>query len=325
MKSLKELEAIKEQGRGLVQVRHEGATESESSYHYHVMVCGGTGCTSSGSGAIIEEFHKQLAANGIEDKVQVVRTGCFGLCELGPVVIVYPEGSFYSRVKVEDVAEITEKHLKNGEVVKSLLYSESVAEDGSIKALEEVNFFKKQHRVALRNCGVIDPQNINEYIAFGGYEALGKVLTTMQPMEVINLVKASGLRGRGGAGFPTGLKWQFASGYQDDQKYVLCNADEGDPGAFMDRSILEGDPHVVIEAMSIAGYAIGATQGYVYVRAEYPIAVQRLQIAIDQAREAGILGENIFGSGFSFDLGIRLGAGAFVCGEETALMRSKDV
>ena len=291
-------------------------------YRSHVLVCGGTGCTSSGSAQIIEEFNKQIQAAGLEKEVQVVRTGCFGLCELGPVVIVYPEGSFYSRVKVEDVAEITTEHLLKGRIVRRLLYSESVVDENTIKSLDNVDFYKKQERVALRNCGVIDPENIEEYIAFDGYKALGTVLTEKTPQEVIDTIKASGLRGRGGAGFPTGLKWQFASGYQDDQKYVLCNADEGDPGAFMDRSILEGDPHVVIEAMAIAGYAIGATQGYIYVRAEYPIAVHRLEVAIGQAREYGMLGKNIFGSGFDFDLEIRLGAGAFVCGEETALMRS---
>ncbi len=291
-------------------------------YRSHVLVCGGTGCTSSGSAQIIEEFNKQIQAAGLEKEVQVVRTGCFGLCELGPVVIVYPEGSFYSRVKVEDVAEITTEHLLKGRIVRRLLYSESVVDENTIKSLDNVDFYKKQERVALRNCGVIDPENIEEYIAFDGYKALGTVLTEKTPQEVIDTIKASGLRGRGDAGFPTGLKWQFASGYQDDQKYVLCNADEGDPGAFMDRSILEGDPHVVIEAMAIAGYAIGATQGYIYVRAEYPIAVHRLEVAIGQAREYGMLGKNIFGSGFDFDLEIRLGAGAFVCGEETALMRS---
>ena len=291
-------------------------------YRSHVLVGGGTGCTSSGSAQIIEEFNKQIQAAGLEKEVQVVRTGCFGLCELGPVVIVYPEGSFYSRVKVEDVAEITTEHLLKGRIVRRLLYSESVVDENTIKSLDNVDFYKKQERVALRNCGVIDPENIEEYIAFDGYKALGTVLTEKTPQEVIDTIKASGLRGRGGAGFPTGLKWQFASGYQDDQKYVLCNADEGDPGAFMDRSILEGDPHVVIEAMAIAGYAIGATQGYIYVRAEYPIAVHRLEVAIGQAREYGMLGKNIFGSGFDFDLEIRLGAGAFVCGEETALMRS---
>ena len=287
----------------------------------HVLVCGGTGCTSSGSKQIIEEFETQLKNFDIDKEVKVVQTGCFGFCAMGPIVIVYPEGSFYSMVKKEDVAEIVEQHLLKGKIVTRLLYNETVEED-SVKSLNEIDFYKKQHRVALRNCGVIDPENIDEYIACDGYKALGKALTEMTPAEVIQEVKDSGLRGRGGGGFPTGVKWDFASKSVNDQKYVLCNADEGDPGAFMDRSVLEGDPHSVIEAMAIAGYAIGANQGYIYVRAEYPIAVHRLQVAIDQAREYGLLGKNIFETGFDFDLEIRLGAGAFVCGEETALMTS---
>ncbi len=287
----------------------------------HVLVCGGTGCTSSGSSQIIAEFEKQLQNFDIANEVKVVRTGCFGLCALGPIVIVYPEGSFYSMVQKEDVAEIVEQHLLKGKIVKRLLYKETVEED-NIKSLNEVDFYKKQLRVALRNCGVINPEDIEEYIAKDGYKALGKILTEMTPEEVINIVKDSGLRGRGGGGFPTGIKWSFAAQQTNEQKYVLCNADEGDPGAFMDRSILEGDPHSLIEAMTIAGYAIGANQGYVYVRAEYPIAVNRLNIAIKQAREYGLLGKNIFGTDFSFDLDIRLGAGAFVCGEETALITS---
>ena len=287
----------------------------------HVLVCGGTGCTSSGSAQIIDEFEQQLKNFNIDNEVKVVKTGCFGLCALGPIVIVYPEGSFYSMVQKEDVAEIVEQHLLKGKIVKRLLYQETVQED-NIKSLNEVDFYKKQLRVALRNCGVIDPEDIDEYIAQDGYKALGKVLTEMSPEEVINVVKDSGLRGRGGGGFPTGVKWGFAAQQVNEQKYVLCNADEGDPGAFMDRSILEGDPHSLIEAMAIAGYAIGANQGYVYVRAEYPIAVHRLNVAIKQAREYGLLGENIFGTDFSFDLEIRLGAGAFVCGEETALITS---
>ncbi len=292
-------------------------------YRSHVLVCGGTGCTSSGSQKIIDELEKQLAANGIDKEVMVVKTGCFGLCALGPIMVVYPEGAFYSMVQPEDVEEIVKEHLVKGRIVKRLLYSETVSEeDDSIKSLNEVNFYKKQMRVALRNCGVINPEKIEEYIAFDGYKALGKVLTEMKPQELIDLMIDAGLRGRGGAGFPTGLKWKFAAASESDQKYVCCNADEGDPGAFMDRSILEGDPHSVIEAMAIAGYAIGANQGYVYIRAEYPIAVQRLSIAIKQAREMGLLGKNIFGTDFSFDLDIRLGAGAFVCGEETALMTS---
>ncbi len=292
-------------------------------YRSHVLVCGGTGCTSSGSQKIIEELEAQLKANGIEKEVMVVKTGCFGLCALGPIMVVYPEGAFYSMVQPDDVAEIVSEHLVKGRIVKRLLYSETVSEDNDeIKSLNEVNFYKKQMRVALRNCGVINPEKIEEYIAFDGYKALGKVLTEMTQQQLIDLMIDAGLRGRGGAGFPTGLKWKFAAASESDQKYVCCNADEGDPGAFMDRSILEGDPHSVIEAMAIAGYAIGANQGYVYIRAEYPIAVQRLSIAIKQAREMGLLGKNIFGTDFSFDLDIRLGAGAFVCGEETALMTS---
>ena len=292
-------------------------------YRSQVLVCGGTGCTSSGSLTLIDEFEKQLEKNNLTQEVKIVKTGCFGLCALGPVVIVYPEGAFYSMVKPEDVAEIVEEHLLKGRIVQRLLYDESVHEGSDeIKSLGEVDFYKKQHRIALRNCGVINPENIDEYIARDGYAALGKALTEMKPQEVIDEIKNSGLRGRGGGGFPTGLKWQFAANSVDDQKYVCCNADEGDPGAFMDRSVLEGDPHAVIEAMTIAGYAIGSNQGYIYIRAEYPIAVQRLQIAINQAREYGLLGKNIFESGFDFDLEIRLGAGAFVCGEETALMTS---
>lgn len=292
-------------------------------YRSHVLVCGGTGCTSSGSQKIIDELETQLKEQGIDKEVMVVKTGCFGLCALGPIMVVYPEGAFYSMVKPEDIKEIVSEHLVKGRIVKRLLYSETVHEDeGKIKSLNEVDFYKKQMRIALRNCGVINPEKIEEYIAFDGYKALGKVLTEMTPEELIAEMKASGLRGRGGAGFPTGVKWEFASKSVADQKYVCCNADEGDPGAFMDRSVLEGDPHSVIEAMAIAGYAIGATQGYIYIRAEYPIAVQRLQIAINQAREYGLLGKNIFGTEFCFDLDIRLGAGAFVCGEETALMTS---
>jgi NADH:ubiquinone oxidoreductase subunit F (NADH-binding)/(2Fe-2S) ferredoxin/NAD-dependent dihydropyrimidine dehydrogenase PreA subunit len=262
-----------------------------------------------------------IAQKGLEKEVQVVMTGCFGLCAMGPVVIVYPEGSFYSRVTVDDVDEIVEEHLLKGRIVKRLLYKEAVEEDETIKSLEKVEFYRKQKRVALRNCGVINPENIEEYIALDGYMALGKVLTEMQPIDVVNTIKESGLRGRGGAGFPTGVKWSFAMG-GEGQKYVLCNADEGDPGAFMDRSVLEGDPHVVLEAMAIAGYAIGASQGYIYVRAEYPIAVKRLGIALAQAREYGMLGKDIFGTGFDFDIELRLGSGAFVCGEETALIAS---
>ena len=291
-------------------------------YRSHVLICGGTGCHSSGSGEVMETFKSELAKRNLENEIKLVQTGCFGLCAVGPVVIVYPEGAFYSRVKDEDVSRIVTEHLLKGRIVTDLLYHDSVHEDEAIKSLNEVEFYKKQMRLALRNCGVIDPEKIEEYIAFDGYKALGKVLLEMTPEETINLIKASGLRGRGGAGFPAGLKWEFTAKAQGDKKYVCCNADEGDPGAFMDRSILEGDPHSVLEAMTIAGYAVGADQGYIYVRAEYPIAVKRLTIAIAQAREAGLLGRNIFGTDFSFDIELRLGAGAFVCGEETALMAS---
>ena len=289
----------------------------------HVLICGGTGCTSSGSEQIIKEMEAQLKANGLENEIKVVKTGCFGLCALGPIMIVYPEGAFYSRVQVEDVKEIVEEHLLKGRIVKRLLYDETVhADSDEIKSLNEVTFYKKQMRIALRNCGVINPEMIDEYIAFDGYKALAKVLTEMKPEDVINEIKASGLRGRGGGGFPTGMKWQFTANAPGEKKFVACNADEGDPGAFMDRSILEGDPHSVIEAMAIAAYAVGADQGYIYIRTEYPIAVKRLQIAIDQAREYGLLGENILDTGFHFNLELRLGAGAFVCGEETALLTS---
>ena len=293
----------------------------------HVLVCGGTGCTSSGSPKIQDAFNQEIVKNGLSEEVKVVQTGCFGLCALGPVVIVYPDGTFYSNVTVEDVAEIVSEHLLKGRVVERLVYNDTGDAQENVEAahssLSDTIFYKSQYRLALRNCGVINPENIDEYIAMDGYAALGKVLTEMTPDDVIATILDSGLRGRGGAGFPTGMKWKFASGNRGNvQKYVCCNADEGDPGAFMDRSILEGDPHALIEAMAIAGYAIGANQGYVYVRAEYPIAVKRLQIAIDQAKEYGLLGKNIFGTDFEFDLGIRLGAGAFVCGEETALMTS---
>ena len=335
MKSLEQLHEICERMRKVVQLREENAKEilekaamcesgkdaDGNTYRTHVLVCGGTGCTSSGSARIRERLEKEIEANGLSDEVCVVKTGCFGLCALGPIMIVYPEGTFYSMVQEEDIPEIVTEHLLKGNVVKHLLYEETVKAD-KIIPLNETNFYKKQHRVALRNCGVINPEKIDEYIGTGGYEALGIVLTEKKPEDVIQILLDSGLRGRGGAGFPTVLKWKFAAGNDADQKYVCCNADEGDPGAFMDRSILEGDPHAVLEAMAIAGYAIGASQGYIYVRAEYPIAVQRLEIAIEQAREYGLLGKNIFDSGFDFDIELRLGAGAFVCGEETALMTS---
>ena len=290
-----------------------------------VLICGGTGCTSSGSATLIEEFENRIEENGLTDEVKIVRTGCFGLCALGPVVIVYPDGTFYSRVQKEDVAEIVSEHLLKGRIVERLVYSdvdESVKEEAAHVSLSDTTFYKSQRRVALRNCGVINPESIEEYIAMDGYAALGKALTEMTPEEVIKCVTDSGLPGRGGGGFPTGKKWSFTAANKADQKYVVCNADEGDPGAFMDRSVLEGDPHCIVEAMAICGYATGATEGYIYVRAEYPIAVARLKIAIEQAREYGLLGKNIFDSGFDFDLHVRLGAGAFVCGEETALMTS---
>lgn len=324
---LEELNKIKKEHEQIVKVRKLVAAEGEklakkTGYRKQVLVCGGTGCTSSGSKKVIDALEKALKANGLEKEILVVRTGCFGLCSLGPIMIVYPEGAFYSQATPEGVERIVKEHLKEGKVVKELLYQETVHEDGSIISLSETAFYKKQLRVALRNCGVIDPENIDEYIAVDGYQALAKVLTKMTPDDVINEITASGLRGRGGGGFPTGRKWSFAKASVNDVKYVCCNADEGDPGAFMDRSILEGDPQCIIEAMIIAGYAIGAHHGFVYIRAEYPIAVERLQKAIDQAKNYGFLGKNIFGSGFDFDMEIRLGAGAFVCGEETALMTS---
>ncbi len=290
-------------------------------YRSTVLVCGGTGCTSSGSQQIIDVLNEEIKKHGIQKEVNVIKTGCFGLCELGPIMIVYPEGSFYSRVDVKNIPEIVIEHLINGNVVTKFLYKDTVKED-SIISLNETPFYKKQMRVALKNCGVISPECIDEYIAMDGYFALAKVLSEMQPEDVIKVIKDSGLRGRGGGGFPTGVKWSLAAANKSDQKFVCCNADEGDPGAFMDRSILEGDPHVVLEAMAIAGYAIGASRGFIYVRAEYPVAVRRLKIAIKQAYDYGLLGKNIFSSGFDFDIEIRLGAGAFVCGEETALMMS---
>lgn len=293
-------------------------------FRSHVLVCGGTGCTSSGSPKLIDRLNKQLAEHHLEKEIKVIRTGCFGLCEAGPVVIVYPEGTFYSHVKPEDIDTIVEEHLIKGRIVKDLLYHEHEErpEHVEIKSLNDMNFYKDQNRVALRNCGVIDPESIDEYLAFDGYKALEKCLLHMTPDEVIDEITKSGLRGRGGGGFPTGLKWKFSKNTVGDQKYVVCNADEGDPGAFMDRSILEGDPHSIVEAMTIAGYATGASEGYVYVRYEYPIAVKRFSLAIQEARDYGLLGKNIFGTDFSFDIFVRLGAGAFVCGEETALMTS---
>ena len=288
----------------------------------HVLVCGGTGCHSANSDDIYDAFEKEIEAAGLKDEIQVIKTGCFGLCALGPIVVIYPEGAFYSQVKPDDVKEIVSEHLLKGRLVTRLLYQETVVDENTITSLDDTDFYRKQKRIALKNCGVIDPENIKEYIAFDGYMALAKVLTEMTPQQVIDEISKSGLRGRGGGGFPTGKKWAFAAAQPAGDKYVCCNADEGDPGAFMDRSVLEGDPHCVLEAMAIAGYAIGSSHGYIYVRAEYPIAVKRLRIAIGQAREMGLLGKNILGTGFDFDIDIRLGAGAFVCGEETALLNS---
>lgn len=287
----------------------------------HVLICGGTGCKSAGSKEVQLAFSRAIEAKGLSDEVMVVETGCHGFCEHGLLVIVYPEGTFYCQVKAEDVEEIVESHLFKGRIVERLLYHEPLTHE-SIPNYSEINFYKKQHRLVLENCGAINPEQIEEYIAVGGYEALAKAVTTMSPEDVIEEIKKSGLRGRGGGGFPTGMKWQFAKASVSDKKYVICNADEGDPGAFMDRSVLEGDPHKILEGMAVCGYAIGADEGYIYVRAEYPLAIKRLRIAIEQAEAMGLLGENIFGSGFSFKLHIKEGAGAFVCGEETALMAS---
>ncbi len=289
----------------------------------NVLCCAGTGCTSSRSGEIFDNFNKYLKEYGLDEEVRVIKTGCFGLCQRGPIVAIYPDKVFYNYVKPEDVEHIVAEHLLKGRVVTELELSEEDMKTGEkILDIDKIKFYEKQERIALRNCGKINPEDISEYIAMDGYAALGKVLTSMEPQEVIDVVKASGLRGRGGAGFPTGVKWQFEKDQPGDEKYVICNADEGDPGAFMDRSILEGDPHAIVEGMAIMAYAVGAHQGYIYCRAEYPIAVHRLNIAINQAKELGLIGKNIFDSGFDFDLEVRLGAGAFVCGEETALIAS---
>ena len=325
--TINELNKIRDEKADLIKVRRVIAEEGvklaeKTGYRKQVLVCGGTGCQSSGSKKVLEALEDELKIQGIENEILVVRTGSFGLCSLGPIMIVYPEGTFYAQATPEGVRRVVKEHLKEGNVCKDLLYKETVHEDGSIISLSETNFYKKQKRIALRNCGVIDPENIDEYIGTEGYQGLYKALTSMSQDDVIKEVLDSGIRGRGGAGFPTGRKWMFAKASQGDIKYVACNADEGDPGAFMDRSILEGDPHAIIEAMAIAAYAIGAHQGFVYVRAEYPVAVHRLSVALEQARERGLLGKDIFGTGFDFDIEIRLGAGAFVCGEETALMTS---
>lgn len=319
MKTIQDINAIKDRMKSEIAMRANNSAPSR--YKREVLICGGTGCHSNKSSQILEQFNAIIKEKGIEKDVRTIMTGCFGLCAAGPVVIVYPERAFYSKITVEDVREIVEEHLIGGNIVERLLHKEEGKRE-TVVALSDTNFYKKQTRVALRNCGVIDPENIEEYLAFDGYQALIKVLTSMSSSDVINVITASGLRGRGGAGFPTGKKWSFAAVQPGPVKYVCCNADEGDPGAFMDRSVLEGDPHAVLEAMAIAGYAIGSNQGYVYVRAEYPIAVHRLQVAINQAREYNLLGKNILGTGFDFDVDIRLGAGAFVCGEETALMTS---
>lgn len=326
--NIEKLNEIRKEYKPIVDVRtaiHTNAKLVEDQAHHYekqIVVCAGTGCHSSGSKKVSDVIEASMQANKLEEKVLLVKTGCFGLCALGPVVIVYPEGVFYSQVTPEHMETIMNDHIIGGNVVKELLYEDTVNEDGSIKSLQETDFYNKQHRVSLRNCGVINPEIIEEYIGTDGYQALHKVVTEMSPDDVIDVMKASGLRGRGGGGFSTGQKWMFAKASESNQKYVCCNADEGDPGAFMDRSILEGDPHCIIESMAIAAYTIGANQGFVYVRAEYPIAVNRLQIAIDQARDSGIIGKNIFGTDFDFDIEIRLGAGAFVCGEETALITS---
>ena len=316
MKTLEEIHQIREQKRKELDLRVNIKADTREK---HILVCRGTGCTSSKSPEIIENFRKIIEEKGIQN-VRVIQTGCFGLCAKGPIVIIRPEDTFYAMVTPEDCREIIEKHIEKGEIVERLLCKD--VDNTMVNRLDELNFYKKQKRIALKNCGIIDPEEIDEYIAFDGYKALEQVLTSMSQDDVINEITESGLRGRGGAGFPTGKKWLFTKQAEGDQKYVVCNADEGDPGAFMDRSILEGDPHSVLEAMEIAGYSVGADKGYIYVRAEYPIAVQRLQVAIDQAREYGLLGKNIFGTDFSFDIEIRLGAGAFVCGEETALLES---
>ncbi len=326
MISLEELAQIREKAHDKVNLRY-GVKDADSKVRAHVLVCAGTGCTSSGSAAIRERMVAELKKRGIDDEVKVVHTGCFGLCALGPIMIVYPEGVFYSQVTEADVEEIVEEHLVKGNIVERLIYKDVAVKDKVDSSalgfsLNDTRFYKTQKRVALRNCGFINPDDVEEYIAVDGYRALAKVITEMTPQQVIDEISRSGLRGRGGGGFPTGRKWQFAADQPAGKKYVVCNADEGDPGAFMDRSVLEGDPHAVLEAMAIAGYAIGADQGYIYVRAEYPIAVQRLTTAIEQAHQYGLLGKNIFGTDFSFDISLRLGAGAFVCGEETALLTS---
>jgi NADP-reducing hydrogenase subunit HndC len=323
-KTTKDLQKIREDMKDIVAIREERENNNLKTKRarMQVLVCGETGCVASGSEKIINVLQKELEEKGLQEEIEVVKTGCFGLCALGPIMIVYPDGCFYSQIKPSDVSEIVVEHFLNGRIVKHLLYHDTILEDGSLRSFNKTNFYKKQVRVARRNCGLINPESIDEYIAYDGYRALEKVLTQMTPEQVVDEIKRSGLRGRGGGGFPTGRKWEFAQKAPGVKKYVACNADEGDPGAFMDRSALEGDPHSIVEAMAIAAYAIGSDEGYVYVRAEYPNAVRRLKNAIKQARDYGLLGKNIFGTDFSFDIEIRLGAGAFVCGEETALMTS---
>lgn len=326
MITINDLNRIKEETLEKIELRRSKQStmsfekKDMKSHMTHVLVCGGTGCHSSQGDEIRRLLEEKVEEKGL-DNIKVTLTGCFGLCETGPNIVIYPEGIFYSQVKLEDIDEIVEEHFVKGNIIKRLLYEGAVKEE-TILPVNEVNFYKKQTRVALRNCGLINPEDIDEYIALDGYQALAKVLTEMSQQEVIDFVKAANVRGRGGAGFPAGVKWETAFKYPADKKYVICNADEGDPGAFMDRSILEGDPHSVLEAMAICGYAIGSDQGYIYVRAEYPIAVERLEIAIEQAKEKGLLGKNILGTDFSFDIELRLGAGAFVCGEGTALIES---
>ncbi len=322
--TLKSLLAVKEAERKYLQLRLENKFDlDEGDQHMNILVCAGTGCTAGDSEVLISALNEKLAEAGLADQVKVVKTGCFGLCQKGPIVAVYPDRIYYTHVKPEDAERIVNDHVVGGHVIKELQMFDTDRKTGEkVYDIEKIGFYEKQQRIALRNCGRINPENIYEYIGIDGYEALYHVLTEKTPQEVIDIVKASGLRGRGGAGFSTGLKWQFEKDQPGDEKYVICNADEGDPGAFMDRSILEGDPHAIVEGMAIMAYAVGAHQGYVYIRAEYPIAVNRLRIAIKEAKELGLLGENIFGTGFNFDIEIRLGAGAFVCGEETALIAS---
>ena len=322
--TLKALLAVREAERRYLQLRLEDKFElDEGEQHMNILVCGGTGCTAGDSAVLMTRLEEKLAAEGLADQVKVVKTGCFGFCQKGPIVAVYPDRIYYTHVKPEDADRIVEEHVMGGHIVKELQMFDTDRKTGErVYDIDKIGFYEKQQRIALRNCGRINPENIYEYIGIDGYEALYHVLTEKTPQDVIDIVKASGLRGRGGAGFPTGMKWQFEKDQPGDEKYVICNADEGDPGAFMDRSILEGDPHAIVEGMAIMAYAVGAHQGYVYIRAEYPIAVNRLRIAIKEAKELGLLGENIFGTGFNFDIEIRLGAGAFVCGEETALIAS---